>query len=340
LGGWQSNATVTANSRLGFGEQLYVYLGGSKSNVIESIDGSLLVYGSGMIVPVGTEVKVINPEATRTLSTTPVQGGSPASNGYFERFALRASYPLIKTRSQTLEIRAGIERVEQVLEATEFSTPLSRDLTWVIRAGADWSKSINSTVSTDIGVMYSNGIAGRSPADAASQKIPLSQQGAGPIFEKIGGTAQATAKLPHSSQLHVFGSGQFSFGAPLLKSEKFSLDGAQILSTFESGALTVDAGAALRSEITHNIEGLGLPLGLQLEPYLFLAAGIGRNEQPSQVEPSTIHAHAEGIGVRAMATSLPSVTSAKVELELSHASADVLGLAGIWKVAVSTSVAF
>lgn len=340
LGGWQSNATLTLNSRLGFGEQLYVYLGGSKSRVLESSEGSILVYGAGMIVPIGADGLTINPEATRTLSTTPVRSGAPASEGYFERFALRVSYPLIKTRAQTLEMRGGIERVEQVLDATDFATTLSHDVGWVVRAGANWSQAVNSTVSIDLGVMYSNGIAGRSPEEAAREGIPLSQAGASPLFEKLAGTALATAKLPYSSELHVFGTGQFSFGVPLLKAEKLSLDGAQTLSTFESGALTVDAGAAVRGEITHAIGELGLPFGIQIEPYAFLAAGFGRNEQPSAVEDATLHAFAQGIGVRLVSMSVPTVASAKIELELSHAAADVYGLESVWKGAIATSVTF
>src|SRR5580693_287570 len=64
----------------------------------------------------------------------PVSGG-PASVGRFERFALRTSYPLIRTRKQTFTVTGAFEYINQKVALPLFATDLNRDRYGVLRTG-------------------------------------------------------------------------------------------------------------------------------------------------------------------------------------------------------------
>ena len=322
-GKWQFTASAALNSVFGRGEQVYGALSGSDG--LEEIFGGqspLKFWGVGTVVPVGTDGLTINPEFTVSKSRPRVGPGFLQSEDHFERFAFRASYPVILTRSRTLTVKAAYEHIAQTSTAVDFAFDLSRDRYSVLRGGVEaaaltpWGASVTGALT------LSQGIGGRSEADAANSDVPLSRQGAGPVFSKILAEAGYIQPLPEGFQLSLSGRGQSALGDPLLKPEQLSLDTADILSGFPSGTFVVDSGIVGRIELSRPF-GFGLPgVSAVVTPYVFAAAGRGWLEQPTAVERKSTAAQSLGVGVRSLIEGADRWPAASLQLEAARVSSD------------------
>ena len=96
----------------------------------------------------------------------------------------------------------------------------------------------------------SQGLGGRTAADAAASGVPLSRLGAGPEFTKSNVNARLSQPLPYELRLDLIGAGLYSLGKPMLRSEQIALDGSDAVSAFDSGSFTADQGVTLRGELT------------------------------------------------------------------------------------------
>ena len=105
LGTWSYGTSVALNSAFGFGEQLYASAqsSGDLQRIFDS-NSPLRVLGAGAVLPLGLDGWILNPEYTNSRSLPEPASGGLASVGQFERLALRTSYPLIRTRKQTLTL--------------------------------------------------------------------------------------------------------------------------------------------------------------------------------------------------------------------------------------------
>jgi hemolysin activation/secretion protein len=342
LGTWSYGANVALNSAFGFGEQLYA--SAQSSGDLERIFDSsspLRVLGAGAVLPLGLDGWILNPEYTNSRSQPEPVNGGLASIGQFERFALRTSYPLIRTRKQTFTLTGAFEYINQNVALPLFATDLYRDRYGVLRTGAadetglPWWDAVLQSSAT-----FSHGTGGRDRADADASGIPLSRQGAGPLFTKANVDAHLIQPLPAAFRIDLIGRGQASFGKPLLVSEQFSLDGPQAISAYPSGTLNVDEGGTLRGELSRTFTLPSSVAPLNLSPYGFGVLGAGRLINPTIVEVAEVRGGAVGAGLRSGIDLAGGYQGVTFGLEAARQFSNLPNLTHIWRGNFSMSIRF
>lgn len=326
LGIWELNSSLALNSVFGFGEQIYVSsTSGYQLGKLFDGDSPLRILGGGVVLPIGTDGFTLNPEYTNSVTRPAASPGAPATAGVFERFALHAAYPVIRTRAETLTVQATYEWDEEHLTPAGFDTDLYRDRYHVIRLqGADqmtlpWGAAAQATA------VLSQGLAGRGEATALATGIPLSQQGASPTFSKLNLDLRYQQPLPEAFQLSLVGKAQTSFNEPLMLAEQFSLDGMDAVSGFASGELPVDEGATARAELSHPF---ALPLGpasAVVSPYVFGAGGWGTIVDPTALQERNIDASSFGLGMHVGGSAPDPNYGGTMTVEFARALSDVPG---------------
>lgn len=342
LGTWSYGANVALNSPFGFGEQFYAsaQAGGDPAQAFESTS-PLRVLGAGAVLPLGLDGWILNPEYTNSRSRPITVNGGLVSIGEFERFALRTSYPLIRTRTTVLGINGTYEYISQSVGLPLFETDLNRDRYSVLRAGATydtglpwWGASLQSSAT------LSQGVAGRDSGDALASGVPLSRQGASPTFTKAGFDARFIQPLPEDFRIDLIGRGQTSFGKPMLVSEQFSLDGRLAVSAYPNGTLNVDEGGTLRLELSRSFSIADLVAPVILSPYGFGVFGIGRLDDPTIVELALIRAGAVGAGVRTGVDVPGGYQGVTLELEVARQFSNLPTLTHAWRANAGMSIRF
>jgi hemolysin activation/secretion protein len=341
LGTWQLRGSVAANSALGFGEQIYG-TAGSGADLRAAVAGlsPLTVYGGGAVIPLGTDGLTLNPEYTYSKTQTPRAPGAPASLGTFERFALRLRDPVVWTRSSSLNVNLSVEYVMQQVDAPAFGVTLNSDRYGVVRAGPDYAMSLPWGAGLQLGAALSQGLGGRTDADAVASGVPLSRAGAGPDFTKVTGNFRVSQPLLADLRLDLIGSGQLSLGKPMLRSEQFALDGTEAVSAFAAGTFNVDQGATLRGELVRPFAARFDAVGATVSPYLFGSVGRGWLFDVTAVEQSTINAGAVGLGARSTVDVAAGSPGLSFGLELARQFTDVAGLRQGWRGNVNAMVTF
>jgi hemolysin activation/secretion protein len=297
LGTWSYGTSVAFNSAFGFGEQFYASAQSSGDPAQIFDYPPLRVLGAGAVLPLGMDGWILNPEYTYSRSQPELVAGGVANIGEFQRFALRTSYPVIRTRTKTLSLNGAFEYISQHVYLLLFTTDLNRDRYGVLRAGAaydtglPWGSAVLQTSAT-----FSQGTGGRDSADVLATSIPLSRQGASPGFSKANFDAHVAQPLPEQFRLDLIGRAQTSLGNPLLVPEQFSLDGPQAVSSYPTGTLEVDEGVTLRGELSRPFLIEAVPV--ILEPYGFGSFGVGRLIEPTAVELAVVRGGALGVGLR------------------------------------------
>ncbi len=136
----------------------------------------------------------------------------------------------------------------------------------------------------------------------ATPFLPLSRAGASPDFVKLEVTGSYRQSLLQDQlNLTVSAKAQTSFGDPMVTSEQFGIGGFDWLSSFGSGSLQGDTGAAFRAELAfpQALDALSNgTVGAAMSPYLFGAAGIVKLEEATAVEDAVTRAAAFGVGLR------------------------------------------
>ncbi|MEA2952832.1 MAG: hypothetical protein QOJ96_2352 [Alphaproteobacteria bacterium] len=339
LGTWSYGANIALNSGFGFGEQFYASAqsGGEPTR----LTSPLRVLGFGAVLPLGLDGWTLNPEYTSSRSQPePVDGGL-ASVGQFQRFALRTSYPLIRTRTNTFILTGAFEYINQNVALPLFETDLNRDRYGVLRAGAAYQSGLPwPGAALQSSATFSHGTGGRDRADAEASGIPLSRLGAGPLFTKANVDAHLTQALPAEFRFDLIGRAQASFGKPLLVSEQFSLDGPQAVSAYPSGTLNVDQGGTLRGELSRPFALPGAGATLILTPYGFGVFGTGRLVEPTVVELGVVHGGAVGAGLRSGIDVPGGDQGVTLGLEMARQYSNLPNLPQAWRANVSMNIRF
>jgi hemolysin activation/secretion protein len=342
LGTWSYGTSVALNSAFGLGEQFYVsaQASGDPGLILDSAS-PLRVLGAGAVFPLGTDGWILNPEYTNSRSQpVPVSGGL-ANIGQFERFALRSSYPVIRTRTDVLSLSAAFEYINQSIALPLFSTDLNRDRYGALRVGAAYETGLpwwGAALQTS--AIFSQGTGGRDSADALASGIPLSRQGADPNFSKVTFDAHVTQPLANEFRMEFFGRAQTSFGTPLLVSEQFSLDGPLAVSAYPSGTLNVDEGGTLRAELIRSFAAIGTAVPVILSPYGFGVFGVGRLVEPTIVELAVVRSGAIGAGVRGSIDMPGGYQGAALGLEVARQFSNLPSLPHSWRGQVVMSFRF
>ena len=341
LGTWQLRGSIAANNALGFGEQIYG-TAGSGADLTAAVAGlsPLTVYGGGVVIPLGTDGLTLNPEYTHSKTLTSQAPGVPASLGTFDRFALRMRDPVIWTRSSSLGINLSVEYVTQQLQAPAFGVTLSNDRYGVVRMGPDYAMSLPWGAGLQLGAALSQGLGGRTAADAVASGVPLSRAGAEPDFTKITGNVRVSQPLPGDMRFDLIGFGQLSMGKPMMRSEQFALDGTDAVSAFAAGTFNVDQGATLRGELVRPFVARFDTVGATVSPYVFGSFGRGWLFDVTSVEQSIINAGAIGFGARSNVDGTAGSPGLNLGLELARQFTDVPGLRQGWRGNVNALMTF
>jgi hemolysin activation/secretion protein len=342
LGTWSYGTSVALNSAFGFGEQFYASAqsSGDPALILDSTS-PLRVLGAGAVLPLGTDGWILNPEYTNSRSQTLPASSSLVSIGQFERYALRTSYPLIRTRTKLLSLNAAFEFIQQTVALPLFSIDLNKDRYGVLRIGAAYETGLpwwGAALQTS--ATFSQGTGGRDNADALASGIPLSRQGAGPFFSKATFDARVTQPLPNEFRMDFIGRAQTSFGNPLLVSEQFSLDGPQAVSAYPSGTLNVDEGGTLRVELSRSFVPIGTAVPVILSPYSFGSFGVGRLVEPTILELAVVRGGAVGAGVRSGIDIPGGYQGVVLGLEVARQFSNLPNLSHSWRGQVVMSFRF
>jgi hemolysin activation/secretion protein len=341
LGTWQLRGAIAVNSALGIGEQVYGTAGvGADLNA--AVDGTspLAVYGGGVVIPLGPQGVTLNPEYTHSTTRTALASGVPATLGTFERFALRVRDPVIWTRTASLNLNMSLEYLTQQLGASAFGLGFNSDRYAVLRGGADYAASLPWGAGLQLAAGVSQGLGGRSEADAVSSGLPLSRIGAAPDFTKLTANLRVSGPLPLGARFDAIGFAQSSFGHPLFRSEQFALDGVDAVSAFAAGTLSADQGVTVRSELAHPFAVRFDAAGATISPYLFGSAGRGWLMAATSIEQPVIDAAALGLGTRGNVEAADGSPGLNLGLELARQFTNLAGARQGWRGNVNAMVTF
>jgi hemolysin activation/secretion protein len=326
LGTWGINSTVAINSGLGMGEQLYGSLT-TGSDLIGGIEGTsaIRVGGVGMVLPLGVDGWLFNPEFTSSVTHPITVPGVPTTTGHFERLALRSSYAVVRTRTETLTLTESFEYLTQQSDAVDFGTELNHDRYGALRARVEWTRLLTGARTLFATATLSQGTGGLTQADALFSGVPLSRLGAEPTFSKFNGDARLLQPLWDPYQIAFIARGQTSFGEPLFTSEGFGLDGLEAASGFPQGTFVVDEGVTGRIEVSRSF-GVAWPWFVgNAAPYVFGAAGWGWVHQPTAVAQSSIDAQSLGLGLRTFLDAFGGWTGTTLGVEAAWRFSNVVG---------------
>ena len=321
---FEFTGSVAINSALGLGDQFYATATASyELGKLTDGQSPIQVFGGGFSVPIGEDGFKVNPEYTNTVTRPAPPAGTPATAGYFQRFDLRGTYPLLLTRAQEIRLQATLGWVEEHLTPVGFATDLYRDRYFVARLQAEdkWQTPMGGRIDATLAV--SKGLGGRGADEAASTGIPLSQQGASPSFGKLAFNFNWTQPIASDFQGVLNGQWQSTFGKPVFVSEQIALDGPQAASGYPVGTFTVDEGATLRAEIGRPYSLLGPTFQATLTPYLFSAGGRGWIDQPTAAQQANIDTASFGLGLRTSESWTGALGEALVNVELARALSNV-----------------
>ena len=238
-------------------------------------------------------------------------------------------------------MNGAFEYISQNVALPLFGTDLNRDRYSVLRAGAShetglpWGGAVLQTAAT-----FSQGIGGRDSTDALASGIPLSRQGAGPVFSKVSVDAHLVQPLPEEFRADLIGRAQASFGKPMLVSEQFSLDGPQAISAYPSGTLNVDEGGTLRVELSRPFVVPGFAVPLVLSPYGFGTVGAGHLVQPTAAELDVVRAGAFGAGLRSGLDMTGGYQGVSLGVEVARQYSNLPNLPQAWRANVSMNIRF
>ncbi|WP_052523358.1 ShlB/FhaC/HecB family hemolysin secretion/activation protein, partial [Bradyrhizobium sp. STM 3809] len=343
LGIWQARGAVTVNSALGWGEQVYASVGsGANPNDFVAGRPPLLLYGLGLVLPVGNDGLTINPEYTRSITRTAAAANVPATRGTFERYAIRLRDPIRLTRSGSLYANAALELIDQRSDAADFGLALNHDHYGVLRVGPDYATTLPWGAGLQLGAQGAFGLGGRGPLDVAASDVPLSRQGASSQFVKWSANARLTQPLPGGLQLDVLTAGQYSQNRPLLRPEQIALDGADALTAFATGTFTADQGVTVRGELSRAfaLPASTIKANMNLSPYLFAAYGRGWIVNATAVEQPSFNAESVGLGIRSGLGAVTGWTAANLTVEVARGFTDLAGVRAGWRGTMLLNVSF
>lgn len=336
LGTYGFNLQLSLNSALGVGEQIYGFAASGYN--VSKLFGSnvpVRVLGGGVVVPIGEGRLTFNPEATFSRTQPSVTEGAPQSQGKLRRLTMRAGYTVFKTRSRTLTVNAVVEQLDETNGLPAFGVDISHDRFMATRVGATYSANLGDGRAIILNGQFSHGLGDLGALKQGELPIgtTYSRQGASLDFSKFEAALHAKLPLSRDFQLTIVAKGQTSFGKALFRSEQTALEGNDALSAYVGGVTAVDEAVLGRAELGGTFSVAQIAVAL---PYIFAAAGVGRIDQPTILEPGSISAGSAGAGLRIAING----TGLSVSAEYAHGFSDYAPLHSVDRVNASISVRF
>lgn len=176
----------------------------------------------------------------------------------------RLTYPLIRTRRETLQLDGGF--TAQEARVGILGTGFSRDKWRVLDIGATYLRSnwLGGSWATTLDVAQGLPIFGATENHAAT----LSRKGAATDFTKISGFVRYRAMLAGSVSVVLTAQGQYAL-TPLITGEQIAFGGLQIGRGYDPGGITGDHGVGGSAELRYDAGAIGSWL-LGLEPYVYV----------------------------------------------------------------------
>jgi hemolysin activation/secretion protein len=333
FGDWELNLQASANSLMGMGEQVYAYLSGDPAfwRAFDA-DAPRRVAGGGISIPLGSDGLSATAEGTIADTQPVVPGAFFKTDGLFKRLDAKLSYPLIKSRAESLILGGAFEYSVETETASAFHALLDEDRLNVLRASVDWNRSLGEDGNLEVFGQLSKGVTWinvRTISDVGATGIGFSRVGVTPNFFKTElRIAYSRGDLPYGLSLSAELRGQFAFNQALPSSELFSLDGDDAVSILTSGAISGDSGLTGRFELGRRIAWEDFVC----TPYLFTAAGEVSNKISVPGVPYSAWAY--GGGVRIAHAQVLGLTP-QLSVEAGHVDA---GIASASRVMVSLGV--
>ena len=233
------SAQLAVNSLFGLGEQIYGFASGDPGLKARAFSGSAerRVTGAGVFVPVGDAGVKLNIDETQ--SVTQPAGGLFRTRDRFDKWALRLSDPLIRSRVQTLVVTASLDVLHERQTAPDFDVELFSDRYRIERVSADYSLRLAAATVSATAIL--------STAEGNEPRLaPLSRAAATTRFTKFEASGNYIQGLPFGFQSRLVLREQTVFDGGVPNSELFSLDGTNALSAFNTGTLSADEGVTGR----------------------------------------------------------------------------------------------
>jgi hemolysin activation/secretion protein len=331
--------SFSVNNALGFGENLHAGFSSSDDfGRFFSGTAKSESFNFGGFVPIGADGFTLGAGYAQSRGL-PSPAFALLGPGYFvpesandelQRVSVRANYPLLLTKQQSVHVQLGFDFVDNVSSLTPypyfglFGLPgfsLFHDQYEDLRAAAEWHVAFpwewgGNAISA---VVYEHGLGGLN----GSLLEPLSRPGASPDFSKLVGEVHISQPLPANLVLSLMGRAQTSFGQSLMQSEEMQLAGPDALSGFGLGTIYVDSGAVGRAELQRPFPvQLGSGSGIAT-PYLFGAVGGGVFEKVYLGQDPNVTATSFGAGVRANGRFTGWPFNEALSLELARVNSNV-----------------
>ena len=332
LGGTSLGVGLDFNSLAGLGEQVYLRASSHPDNGDNGVfdtyprNRSLAV---GFILPLWIDGLTFNAELTDARTTPKATAGAQTTDT-FDRLSLRLRYAWLRGRTTNFnsEVDFDAQDEQQSLFIAAVPIPLWQDRLRIVRLVDDgdlltpWGATISGRAAVSFGI---DGLGSRSAAEA-SPLLPLSRQGADASFQKFDVTLAYDQALLEHLAVSVSAHAQYSFGAPLLRSEQIGIANTTALSSFDAGSIAGDQGYVVRGELQspwalplRNASIFQSPLGVVAAPYIFAAYGEASLKDPTVLEAANIRATSFGGGLRLGAVAAGTPSNGSLTLEYGQA---------------------
>ena len=333
LGGTTLGVGVDFNSIAGLGELVYLRASGYPGDGDNGFFGTYprnRSLAAGFILPLWVDGLTFNAEFT-DARTTPEAVAGLQTTDTFDRLSLRLRYAWLRGRTANFssELDFDAQDEQQSLFVATVPVPLSQDRLRIVRFVNDgdvltpWGATISGRATASFGI---DGLGARSAADA-SFLLPLSRQGADPSFQKFDVTLGYYQTLLEHLAVSVSARAQYSFDAPLLRSEQIGIANTTGLSAFDAGSIVGDQGYVVRGELQspwtlplHDVSIFRSPLGVVAAPYIFGAYGEVSLKDPTVFEAANIRATSFGGGLRLGGATAGTLSNGSLSLEYGHAT--------------------
>jgi hemolysin activation/secretion protein len=298
----QALGAVQLNSFTELGErtELALFYASGNTQIFGQVSSEAYIGGSGLRVRLYAGRGRARPSGV--LSALGYEGETTVGG-------VAVTYPLIRSRSQTLNLVGAFDAIESEISIDETSgrsTRFSRDSLRIVRIGADWAvfdllAGETRPASNLLSVRLSQGIdwLGAEAGDGPD----ASRAGARSDFTKIGMEATRTQSLFSFGPQTVLSlqgtlAGQWTNDV-LPPSEKFYLGGARLGRGFYTGEVTGDRAIAVSAELqlSTTVETDVFGYALRLDPTYYAFYDRGWTFDKLESDPDR-HLSSLGIGVR------------------------------------------
>ena len=283
---WTLGGDVEWNSPLHDGDQL-------SANLQSAPDPNVRITGTARYQhPIGTS------GLTGSIYVTVSKGAPTQELGQFNlttnslAVGPRLSYPLLRTRAQSLTLEGGITYQDaEVLSGTPSAT-ISHDHWRVADAAVTYTETgfWNGSTSATLDVAQGLPFAGATENGSTS----LSRPGAHTDFTKVTSTVKRIQTIWGPVNVALTAQGQYAF-APLVAGEQISFGGNQIGRGYDPSAITGDHGAGGSVELRYDTR-VDKYFIQTVEPYVFFDAAKVWNRLGGN--GSGLALHSTGAGVR------------------------------------------